>query len=112
MQVLGMRDERHENENRERVRPPQRLALFASGQVGRQISDHQYEDEQRDNSRLGRKRLQPFRPDDEAPECQTRDGNRNQNRKDRRQVEIKLSESAVASEQMETGAFREMVDGD
>ena len=56
VQMLGVRDQRQEDQQRQRVRPPQRLGIAVP--EGRQIRDHQHEDQQRDDAGFGRN----FRP--------------------------------------------------
>ena len=57
VQMLGVRDQRQEDENGERVRPPQQAAGFPARHERRQIGDHQQENQQRDDARFRRQRL-------------------------------------------------------
>src|SRR5579872_6402720 len=54
MKMLGVRQQRQEYQDRQRVRPPERLVRFAAGQKGRQIRRHQKENQKRDYARLVR----------------------------------------------------------
>ncbi len=112
VQMLGVRDQRQENEKRERVRPPKRSALLAARQEGQQIGDHQQEDQQRDEAGFVRHRAEPFRPDHQAAERQARDGDRHGDGENRGQREVDSAEHAVAGEQLDMHALGEMVDGD
>jgi hypothetical protein len=101
-----------EDENRQRVRPPQQTAGFPAIDEGGEIGGHQQKNQQRDDSRFRRQRPQPFRPDHKSTKRQTRDRNGNRDGEDRGNVEIERAEEARATQKTEMRRFGEMVGRD
>ena len=69
VQMLGVRNQRQEDQQRQRVQPPHALPgqrFLVHPQPG-QIRRHQREDQERDEARFGRHLPQPHRPHHEAP---------------------------------------------
>src|SRR5260370_14298381 len=109
--MVGVRNQGKEYEERERVRPPQRLVVFAQPER-REIGDHQGENEQRDEAGFVRDRAEPLGAKHEAPENETRDGKRDRDGERGGEVEVESSENSLAREEMQADALREVVDGD
>src|SRR5260370_14827606 len=109
--MVGGRNQRQEYEQRERVRTPQRCGGFAQPER-REIGDQQGENEQRDEAGFVRDRAEPLGAKHEAPESETRDGNRDRDGERGGEIEVESSENSVAREEMQADALREVVDGD
>src|SRR5271165_242420 len=111
VQVLGVRDQRHENQQGQSVGPPQGTAGIAAGQKSHQVGDHQEKDEKSDHTRLVRQGSQPLRTDHEAAEREGRDRNRDGDPKHGCDREIDPAEEAIAADEFNVQAFGEMIDG-
>ena len=74
VQVLGVRDERKEDEQREGVRPPESFERgVVAGEEGGEVGDHQQEDEQGDDAGLvGDFLAEPDGADEEAADEEAR----------------------------------------
>ena len=97
VQMLGVRNQRQENQQRQRVQPPARLARqrFLVDPEPGQIGRHQDEDQECDEARFRRHFAQPHRPHHEAADEQPRDRDRHRHRPHRHEAEIEAAEARI-----------------
>ena len=90
MQMLGVRNQRQKREQREGVRPPQRLhrAARPSHKKRRQVRCHQREDQQRNQPGLPGNLAQPFGPHQESPHKQAENADRAGDGEDGRKIKV------------------------
>ncbi len=112
MEMFGVRDQRQEGEDGERVGPPQPAVVFHAGEERGEVGGHEGEDEERDESAFGRDLAEPARLHQEAADGETGDGDGDGDGEERGESEIETAEPALAREKIDVEALSEMVDGD
>ncbi len=115
MQVLGVRDEWEKDQDAERVGPPQAAGRGRGGwhEEGRQVRDHQGEDEEGDDARFVRHlAAKPDGTHEEAAHEKTGDADRDKQRKGGGEPEVEAADPAVGIEEAEAKAGGEMVERD
>ena len=111
MQMLGMRNQRQKREQRDGVRPPQRLHRAARRRYEEscQVRCHQREDQERDQARTPRELAQPFSPHQKTPYKQPENPHRAGDGKDRRNIKVKSPHASRGIEEAKTKNHRTMV---
>ena len=110
--MLGVRNQRQEDQERCGVRPPQRnrTGIGVLNPEGGQIGHHQGEDKERDEAGLVGNFAQPTWTDDQPSNCQSQDRHGNQYREQFRGDEIKGSSPAIPIDQRKPETLGNMVD--
>ena len=112
MQVFCVGDERKKDEQRESVNPPERLA--GGGMLGHppggHVSDHEDEDEKRDEAGFVRQGSEPLWADHKSAESEAGDRDGAEQRKQERKPKIKRAEKGFAAQQREAEAGRDVAD--
>src|SRR5579864_620509 len=112
MKMLGVRNQRHEHEEGDGVRPPQCPALLPSRHERSEVGRHQRENEKSDEQGFVGDGFQPAGPDDKAAKREARNPDGNSDAEQRRKQEIKSTHPAVAREQLDVQTFAEVIEGD
>src|SRR5438132_961822 len=107
--MLGVRNQREEDHQRKRVRPP--ISLRVGYGVRAEVGDHEGEDEGRDRNGLPGQYAQPTRPQNESPEEQACDAGANQESDQRGNRVIDRAEAAFGTKQVKPESGQDMVDG-
>ena len=114
MQVFGVGNQRQENRQRQRVRPPVGLARegYRRKPQAAQPGRHQQKDQQRDDARFRRQLPEPHRAHEEAADEQARYGHRHRHGPYRHKPEIEPANGGFSGEKARAERACEVVDSD
>ena len=114
VQMLGVRNQRQEDQQRQRVQPPHALSRerFLVDPEPGQIGDHQHEDQQRDEARFRRHFAQPHGPHHEAAHEQPGDRDRHRHRQHRHESEVEAAETRIARQKPRAECRRNVIQRD